>query len=211
MIEGPPYFLFAFLAGMGFWLAVLMLVGRESARRRRDLEAEPPRSALIALHYGDNPQRAPSSEAPPGIAMLAMCALLVLRPGLETWEYYLWGGFALLCLPGTWLELREYAREVTVGPAIAAREEGLYLAGWRGTEFVPWTEVTFAYTDPPDTDGYVADEMQVKLYVESRSGRSWRYSSRDFALGAPAEFARLVELVNLRTAPPGSMLTHGRR
>lgn len=210
MFEGPFYFVFVFLAGMGFWLAVLMLVQRESARRRRDLEAEAPRSALIALRYGHNPQQGSGSEAPPGIPMLAMCALLVLRPGLETWEYLLWGGFALLCLPGSWLELREYARELTVGPAIAAHEEGLYLAGWRGTGFVPWADVAFVYTDPPETDGYVADELQVKLYVESRSGRSWRYSSRDFPLGTPAEFARLIDLVTLRTAPPGSMLIHGK-
>lgn len=133
----------------------------------------------------------------------------MLRPGLETWEYWLWGGIALLCLPGTRLELREYSREMTVGPAIAAHEEGLHLAGWGGVEFVPWTDVAFVYTDPPRTDGYVADEMQVKLHVESRSGRSWRYSSRDFPPGSPAEFARLTELATLHAAPPGSMIAQG--
>jgi hypothetical protein len=209
LIEGPFYFIFSFVAGIGFWLAVHMLVGRERARRRRDRGAEPPRTALTALHYGYNPRQGSTDEPPPGIPFLAICALLLLRPGSESWEYYLWGGFALLCMPGTWLELREFARELTVGPAIAAHEEGLYLAEWRGTQFVPWTDVAFVYTDPPDTDGYIADEMQVKLHVESRSGRSWRYSSRDFPPGIPAEFARLIELATLRTAPPGSMLTHG--
>lgn len=209
MIEGPFYFLFAILAGLGFWLAVHLLVGREKALRRHYRGAEPQRSALIALHYGDNPRRSSTDEPPPGIPFLAMCAVLMMRPGSESWEYYLWGGFALLCLPGTWFELREFARELTVGPAVAAHEEGLWLAGWRGTEFVPWTDVAFVYTDPPGADGYVADETRVKLHVETKSGRSWRYSSRDFPPGIPADFARLIELVTLRTAPSGSMLTNG--
>lgn len=211
MIEFSGYLLFAFLAGIGVALAVDRLVRRVCAQRLRNLKAEAPRGALMALHFGENPTRGSSSASTPGIPILAMCALLVLRPGLESWEYYLWGGFALLLgLPGAWLELGDYARELTVGPAIVAREEGLYLNGWRGTAFLPWAEVELVYTDPPDTEGYVADETRVMLHVESRGGRSWRYSSRDFPLRTAAEFAKLVGLVALRTAPPGSMLTHGR-
>lgn len=210
MFEGAGHILFAFLAGAGVELAVHMLVRWVRARRRRDLEAEPPRAALIALYYGDNPQRASSRRSTPGIPILAGCALLMLRPGLESWEYYLWSCFALLGLPGTWVELQEYRRDLTVRPAVAAHEEGLYLTGWRSTAFLPWAEVALVYTDPPDTDGYVADEMRVTLHIESRSGRSWRYSSRDFAPATPAEFARLAELAALRTAPAGSMLTDGK-
>jgi hypothetical protein len=198
--------LFAFAAGMAVAFAADGLVAWLRAGRRRDVEAEPPRPALLALPYGDNPNRASIRRGQPGIETVVACALLALRPGIATWQIYFFIGFGLLGVPGTWIELRDYARRLTVRPAIAAHEEGLYLSGWRGTAFLPWAEVALAYTDPPDTGGYVADERKVTLRIESRSGRSWRFSSRDFALGTPAEFERLVELVTLRTAPPGSML-----
>lgn len=210
MIGGLLYIFFAVFAGTGFWLGLLMLVRRVRARRRLDLEAEPQRTALIALHYRDDSEPRPADYPTPGIPFLAIFALLMLRPGLASWEYYLWVCFALWFLPGTWLELREYSRELTVGPAIAARHDGLHLARWRGSAFLPWAEVAFLYTDPSDAGGYVADESPVTLHVKSASGRSWRYSSRDFPPGAPAEFARLVAFATLRTAPPGSMLTNGR-
>ena len=200
---------FAVFAGTGFWLGLRLLVRRVRARRQLDLDAEPRRTALIALHYRDDREPKPLDYPTPGIPFLAVFALLMLRPGMASWEYYVLGCFALLFLPGTWLELREYSRDLTVGPAIAAHHDGLRLARWRGTAFLPWADVAFVHTDPPDAGGYVADEMPVTLHVESASGRWWRYSSRDFPPGAPAEFARLVELATLRTAPPGSMLTNG--
>lgn len=207
---GLLYIFFAVLAGIGFWLGLRMLVRRVRARRRLDLEAEPQRTALIALHYRDDREPRPADYPTPGIPFLAVYVLLMLRPGMASWEYYLLGCFALLFLPGTWLELREYSRELTVGPAVAAHPDGLRLARWRGTAFLPWDDVAFLYTDPSDAGGYVADESPVSLHVESASGRSWLYSSRDFPPGAPAEFARLVEFAAQRTAPPGSMLTDGR-
>ncbi|HEX8125643.1 MAG TPA: hypothetical protein VF548_08685 [Allosphingosinicella sp.] len=211
MAERSGPILLAFAAGVAASLAFHMLVRLVRNRRRRALEVDAPRTPLIALRHGHNPQRGSIEESTPGIPILVMCALLVMRPGIETWEYYLWGGFALvLGLPGAWLELSEYRRQLTVGPAVAVHEEGLYLTGWRRTTFLPWPEVALVYTDPPDTGGYVADEMKAMLHVESRDGRSWRFSSRDFPPGTPAEFARLESLAALRTAAPGSMLTHGR-
>ena len=99
MYEGSSHILFAFIAGAGLWLAAQAVVWRVRARRRRDFEAEPPRTPLIALHYGDNPQRSPDNRPVGGLPILVACALLVLRPGAGSWEYYLWGGFALLGLP----------------------------------------------------------------------------------------------------------------
>lgn len=205
---GP--FLLAFAVGGMTSLAAHALVARVSARRRRDLEAEPPRKALLELSYGENPTRASMESTTPGIETLVASGLLALRPGIETWQIYVCLGFALLGAPGTWIELRDFARRLTVRPVIAAYEEGLYLTGWRGTVFLPWPEIALAYTDPPDTGGYVAAEWKATLHIESKSGRSWRFSSRDFALGTPAEFDRLLAMVTLRTAPPGSMLTRGR-
>jgi hypothetical protein len=199
--------LFAFAAGVVAAFAADGLARWLTARRRRDLEAEPPRAALLALSYGMNPNRASIRRGQPGLETVIAGALLALRPGIESWRVWLFVGLALIGAPGAWLELRDYARRLTVRPAIVAHEEGLYLSGWRGTAFLPWPDVALAYTDPPDTGGYVADEQKAILRIESRSGRSWRFSSRDFPLGTPAEFDRLVELVTLRTAPPGSMLT----
>jgi hypothetical protein len=201
--------IFPFAAGLGCFIVARLLASWVRARRLRDLEAEPPRAALIALPYGENPHRRSGSRPVGGTAMIVACALLVLRPGADSVDYYLWGGFALLSLPGAWNDVRDLARRVTVRPVVAAHEEGLYLSGWRGTVFLPWREVALAYTDPPSSGGYVADEQKVTLRIESRSGRSWRYSSRDFAAGAPAAFDRLAALVTLYTAPPGSMLRRG--
>jgi hypothetical protein len=209
MGEVLPFLLALAVGGMTS-LAADALVAWLSARRRRDVGSEPPRPALLALSYGENPTRASMEHTTPGIETLVAFALLALRPGIETWQIYVCVGFALLGVPGSWIEIHDFARRLTVRPVIAAREEGLYLTGWRGTVFLPWSEIALAYTDPPDTGGYVADERKVTLHVESKSGRRWRFSSRDFALGTPAEFDRLVDMVTLRTAPPGSMLTRDR-
>jgi hypothetical protein len=206
MDEGRRIFL-AFLAGFTVALAAQALVFWVRARRRRDLESEPPRPALFAISYRAKPRRTAGSRPTPGIETFVAALALLLMPGNQTWQTYLWGAFALLVLPGTWNDLREFARRLTVRAVIAAYDEGLYLTGWRETVFLPWREVAAAYTDPPGSGGYVPDEQNVTLHLQSRSGRSWRYSSREFEDGAPAEFDHLVQLVTVQTAPPDSMLT----
>lgn len=203
-------FVIAFIAGGIALLASHALAAWIRRRRLRDLEAEPQRTPLVALSYDTKPGRDSDQGAQPGAETVVACLLLALRPGIEPWQIALCIGFALLGVQGAWYDLHDLARKVTVRPVIAAQEEGLYLTGWSGTVFLPWREIALAWTEPPDTGGYVAAEQKVTFHVESRSGRCWCFSSRDFAVGAPAEFDRLVELVILRTAPPDSMLTRGR-
>lgn len=124
----------------------------------------------------------------------------------ERFEYYLVGGLAALTLPGAWNDLHDIARDLTVRPVIAAYEEGLSLSNWRRILFLPWSEVADVYTDPPEAGGYVPTEQNVILYVEAKDGRSWRFSRFDFAEDAATQFAELVTIVALRTAPASSML-----
>jgi hypothetical protein len=200
----------AFAAGLAFWLLCSFLAGRLRARRRREREAEPPREALLALHYGENAHRSSRNRPVGGLPFIAMSLAVVLQRGTEPWQYWLWGGFALLNLPGAWNDLHDYARSITLRPVIAAHDEGLYLSNWRRTSFLPWAEIDLVYTDPPESGGYVAAEQKIVLHVESKRGRKWRFSSRDFAADAPAEFAGLVALAAIRTAPADSMLIRGR-
>lgn len=209
-MDARPRIFLAFIAGSAIVLAAHGLVFWVRARRRRDFESEPPRPALFAISYRAKPKRTAGNRATPGIETFAAALVLLLTPGNPTWQMYLYAPFALLVLPGAWNDLREFGHKLTVRPVIAARDEGLYLTGWRGSVFLSWSEVALAYTDPRGSGGYVPDEQKVTLHLESRSGRSWRYSSREFEDGAPAEFDRLVDLVAVRTAPPGSMLTSGR-
>ena len=202
-------FVVALGAGIAFWLLCSFLVWRLKIRRLRDLEAEPPRQAMLALYYGENPHRRSKNRPIGGLPVIAMCATVILHPASGPTAYWVWGGIAVLSLPAIWNDLHDYARSLTVRPVIAAHREGLYLSNWRRTTFLPWTEVDLVYTDPPDCDGYVAEEEKVFLHVESKRGRKWRFGNRDFAPDSPSEFARLVALAAIHAAPPDSMLIRG--
>lgn len=201
-------FLIGFAVGLGVWLFSELLVWRWRARRLRELADAPPRQSELELPYGDNAHRRRSRNVG-GIFFLAAAAAIALQPETESWGYYIWGGLALISLPAVRNDLHDFARKLTVKPVISAQREGLYLSSWRRTTFRPWREVGLVYTEPPDSDGYIAPEQKVVLHIESKAGRRWRYSSRDFAEGSPTDFARLVELAGARTAPPGSMLARG--
>lgn len=206
-MDDPRRLLIGIAVGLGVWLFSELLVWRWRARRLRDHADAPPRQAELELPYGENPHR--RSRNVGGIFILAAAAAIVAQPETEWWGYYIWGGAALLFVPAAWNDLRDFARKLTVKPVISAQREGLYLSSWRRTIFLPWQEVGLVYTEPPDSDGYIAPEQKVVLHIESKTGRRWRYSSRDFAEGSPTDFARLAELAVARTAPPGSMLARG--
>ena len=193
------------VVGLAVWPLCQIVAGRWRARRLRDLAQEPPpREAELEVEYGENAYR--RSRKGGGISIIAMAMTIMAHPETEWGECYIWGGLALVSIPSFRFDLHNLARKLTVKPVIGVHRDGLSLSNWRRTLFLPWQEVALVYTDPPDSDGYIAPEEEVVLTIESKTGRRWRYTSRDFAEGTPADFAELVGLAVARTAPPGSML-----
>jgi hypothetical protein len=193
--------------GLALLVLLKLIVWRIRVRRERDLAAEAPRQPLLAFFYGENAHRRSRNRAGGGLPVVLGAPVFFAEGVAERFEIYLVGGLAALTLPAAWNDLHDIGRGLTVGPVVAAYEEGLSLSGWRRTTFLRWAEVAAVYTDPPQADGYVAEEANVILYVEAKDGRSWRFSRFDFEEGAATQFAEMVAIAALRAAPPGSMLT----
>ena len=206
MPEIPPHILAAFAAGLlGFalveaWIALV---------RRSKRKAGPPPAALgaeAALEYCDSPAERHRSQDMAHPSIVLMLLIMAFGDGAFEPADWIFIGLAAVAAATTPPEIARIVRRLNVGPAIALHGHGLYLASRRGVAYLPWSALEAVYTDPPDSDGYVAPEDKVTLHVEARDGRSWRFSSGHFDEGAPAEFARIAAVAAWRMAPPGSML-----
>ena len=77
-------------------------------------------------------------------------------------------------------------------PAIALYRHGILLDSWRGETLVPWKDIAYVDTDPPESTGYQA-HTHLRLLIARKDGRRWSYSERDFGDEAPGRFETIVE------------------